>query len=1080
MATVTPPVIHNDLTKLNLGTLNMQDGRAGKMHFAAKSFHNHQIDICVLTETKMQNNFSQIIDGYQFVHCIGHSQYSGGVSLAYRLDDSRYSVESVKCETNIVSFQLVTPQHRFNVVGLYIQPGNPTATEMVGDKVSRILRQHPHLPRIILGDLNANPHRQPLRPWDAIMAANWAEWGIEDLGSHFYTKRGTRFATWHQRVQGHTRTALCDFVLTDKRSSFRRLRAVEPRYYHSDHRFVIATMNLSPTQDFHRHLKGRKKAPHIPLPPPDAQLDPLLDACLANKQPIQVDHQVVDKTTWVSDTLLNLYKTRSQLRKRRPTRLRRRQLRQLKNQIKRQVRQDRLQHAKRACDNILVSLGTQDCDSAWGWCKAWYKEATLHAPRPSPHDLEEIHTLFSERYAADGVDREPFPVHAPTFAIDDSPPSEGEIATAVGRLKNRKAPGHFGTRAEHLKTWMRNASTLRREQPNTPLPDDHPWLVFIAFVREVFSTGRTPARLGVAELVILPKPGGGVRGIGLLEPLWKVISSIIDFRIKTTVQWDSNLHGFLPNRSTGTAIADTKLRSDLATAQNLPYHRIYIDLTKAYDCVDRTILLQLLEAYGVGPRIRSVLQTQWTAQQFITKQSGFYGPIVPTSRGVTQGDIVSPTLFNIAIDAVSREWKHQLNIGPNSDPLELDAGFYADDSIIGGIDANRVQEGLNCFVSSMHKVGLAVNVSKTESQTHFPGGIHHSWNSPAYEHRITGVGLSPRTRRQQEVECPICHLTMVASSLQRHLESQHQQFAAPRPTARRSLFNSETYSVNMPSRGEYHACPVPNCPGGSRSRSDLRKHFRTRHPLSTVDFAHQLPRVPCPNCGKSVAQTQLNRHTQSSECQAHQRRTTRLQGIQRSLTAANTRFHIGDTQLEEAKVFKYLGKPTPPYCTDITAMYYNIAKARRKWTMLRRILAAQHLPPTIASIFYKAVVQAVLLYGSETWVITKRALTLLDSFHHRIARQITGQHVYQGPQGTWIYPDPKETLEKAGLFPMRTYLLRRRNYLQPYLANHPVTLLGQQHPRDGNNCTQKFLWQNVEDDLLFAEEIDTPDDTPED
>jgi len=1062
--------------KVRLGTLNMRDGRRGKMHHAAKCLLNHRVDIAILTETKIQTNFSQLIERYQLVHSIGHTAHSGGVSLAYRTDDARYSVESVQCRTNLVSFNLVTPQHRFIVVGVYCPPSNPAASEDLGNQVTSILRKNAHLPRIILGDLNANPHRQPLRPHDVIMAANWTEWGIEDLGSHFRTRRGTRFTTWHQTVEGRTISSLCDFVLTDKRCVFTRLRAAEPRYYDSDHRIVLADMSIVKTRGFRRLLKGKKTPPTLPYSLPHPILDPLLDTCLTNKHQIEPNNQAVDKSTWVSATLMQLYNDRSKLRKLRHTRSRRRRLRLMKKKIRRQIRHDKLAHAESACNKIQAALAAKDLDSAWGWCKAWYKEATFRASRPSPLDLQEISTLFSQRYAADGVDREDFPTHVPQFDIDDSPPTEDEIIQAVGRLRNRKAKGHFGTRAEHVKAWLSAAQRHRREHPHAALDANHPWLVFVDFVREVFIHGQTPERLGVAELVILPKPGGGVRGIGLLEPLWKVISSIIDFRIKTEVEWDGSLHGFLPNRSTGTAIMDTRLRSDLATAKMLPYHRIYIDLTKAYDCVDRSVLLRLLEAYGVGPKIRGILQTQWAAQQFITKQAGEFGPVLRTSRGVTQGDIVSPTLFNIVIDAVSREWKHQLNVGPASDPIELDVGFYADDSVIGGTVAVRVQTGLDQFVQLMGDVGLAVNVTKTESQTHLPGGIHHSWSSPAYIHRITGDGLSPTSRRRQEVTCPHCQLQMRNTSLQRHLETQHQDYVANRVTARTTLFQNEIYEVEMPTQGTYCACPVHDCPGGSYRRADLRKHFRTRHPHCTLAFFNELTTIACPDCDRRTAVAQLTRHRNSEACRAQSRRTRRLVAVNTSITAADVRFHIANTQLEEARVFKYLGKPTPSYCTDITAVLYNITKARRKWTMLRRIIAAQFLPPTIASIFYKAVVQSVLLYGSETWVLTKRILDTLEAFHHRIARQITGTHIFRTRQGVWNYPAPQETLRKAGLFTMREYIRRRRTYIRPFLQSHPVTPLGQQErqqqQRDPNNYNQKFIWDNLDEPLLREDVVE--------
>ena len=53
---------------------------------------------------------------------------------------------------------------------------------------------------------------------------------------------------------------------------------------------------------------------------------------------------------------------------------------------------------------------------------------------------------------------------------------------------------------------------------------------------------------------------------------------------------------------------------------------------------------------------------------------------------------------------------------------------------------------------------------------------------------------------------------------------------------------------------------------------------------------------------------------------------------------------------------------------------------------------------------YKAVAQSVLLYGSERWVVTGGILKVLDGFHHREARRITGVTEKRGASGYWEYP----------------------------------------------------------------------------
>jgi len=47
------------------------------------------------------------------------------------------------------------------------------------------------------------------------------------------------------------------------------------------------------------------------------------------------------------------------------------------------------------------------------------------------------------------------------------------------------------------------------------------------------------------------------------------------------------------------------------------------------------------------------------------------------------------------------------------------------------------------------------------------------------------------------------------------------------------------------------------------------------------------------------------------------------------------------------------------------------------------VFACEGVDAKIAAMFYKAVVQSVLLYSSETWVVTPLAvLKVLEGFHH--------------------------------------------------------------------------------------------------
>ena len=79
-------------------------------------------------------------------------------------------------------------------------------------------------------------------------------------------------------------------------------------------------------------------------------------------------------------------------------------------------------------------------------------------------------------------------------------------------------------------------------------------------VQSCLKEGIIPQAFQFGTLVIIPKDdNGGVRGIGLLETIHKLISQIINIRISGTVDFCDSVHGFRRERGTHTAIGEAKL-----------------------------------------------------------------------------------------------------------------------------------------------------------------------------------------------------------------------------------------------------------------------------------------------------------------------------------------------------------------------------------------------------------------------------------------------------------------------------------------------------------------------------------------
>ena len=115
---------------------------------------------------------------------------------------------------------------------------------------------------------------------------------------------------------------------------------------------------------------------------------------------------------------------------------------------------------------------------------------------------------------------------------------------------------------------------------------------------------------------------------------------------------------------------------------------IFLELHKAYDALDRSRCLEILEGYGMGPQARRIFLTYWSRITMVARTGGYYGTVVQGARGVTQGDPLSPTIFNVVVDTVVRHWVKVRIMGVEDQGERGKGGrrhaslFYADDGVV--------------------------------------------------------------------------------------------------------------------------------------------------------------------------------------------------------------------------------------------------------------------------------------------------------------------------------------------------------------------------------------------------------------
>jgi hypothetical protein len=187
--------------------------------------------------------------------------------------------------------------------------------------------------------------------------------------------------------------------------------------------------------------------------------------------------------------------------------------------------------------------------------------------------------------------------------------------------------------------------------------------------------------------------------------------------------------------------------------------------------------------------------------------------------------------------------------------------------------------------------------------------------------------------------------------------------------------DGDTYMISMPNYHDATLCPVPECNTIIRDRYGTRRHFLYRHYHDMIIIMEEgrLPR--CPECGMFCTLLALaGTHRESAICKKGAKSNKQQMRDLQCIQALRRTFTIRAQPIETVTNFTYLGRVITSRDDDWLAARSNLHKAWNRWTMISRVLARKTASHRISALFYKATIQTILLYGSETWVITDEIL----------------------------------------------------------------------------------------------------------
>ena len=273
------------------------------------------------------------------------------------------------------------------------------------------------------------------------------------------------------------------------------------------------------------------------------------------------------------------------------------------------------------------------------------------------------------------------------------PVTTEQIRSAVGKMKCGKAAGPSGVIAEMLKASGEEGVRLLRQ-----------------LGEEVFSNGVIPSEWEESIILNLYKGKGDAlncgsyRGLKLTDQVMKVLEGVLDSAIRKMVDVNKLQFGFVPGRGTTDAIFIARQLQEKYRAAGKPLYFAFVDLEKAFDRVPRAVLWWALRSLGVEEWAVRVIQGMYANARSKVRVNGQCSEEFNVGVGVHQGSVLSPLLFILVLEALSREL-------PTGVPWEL---IYADDLIIMASSEKECVERLRAWKKRMEEKGFRVSMPKTK------------------------------------------------------------------------------------------------------------------------------------------------------------------------------------------------------------------------------------------------------------------------------------------------------------------------------------------------------------------------------
>jgi hypothetical protein len=178
------------------------------------------------------------------------------------------------------------------------------------------------------------------------------------------------------------------------------------------------------------------------------------------------------------------------------------------------------------------------------------------------------------------------------------------------------------------------------------------------------------------------------------------------------IGWDQ--FGFRKGVGTREAIAVVRTMAERSIEHDQDVYVCFVDYEKAFDRVDWTKLMEILKCLGVDWKERRLITSLYMGQTATVRTAhGLAGPCI-IGRGVRQGCLLSPLLFNIYAEAMMKEAMEELDEGVKIGGHLFQAIRFADDQAMTASTAEGLQTIMTKLNEVVERFKMRINKNKTK------------------------------------------------------------------------------------------------------------------------------------------------------------------------------------------------------------------------------------------------------------------------------------------------------------------------------------------------------------------------------